>query len=509
MKLSSYSFLTFIKKPLFYIPAVIIVIGGGVYAYTVNSSSGNEEIFTVTSGEFVQSVSVTGKVVPAQNVDLGFEQAGRVAYVSVKVGDKVRAGQVVASLSNADLAATVAQREAQVEAEQARLAEIQKGSRAEDIRLAENNVEQAQMSLADTIRDAYTKSDDVVRKNVDQLYTDPRTVRPQIIPTADDYQLTQSLNDQRLKVGEMLATWSTSISSLSGTNYTPSALVTARTNILIMQKFLNDLSVAVSSYKEGSVTQTTIDKYRSDISLARTSISTVISSLNTAEASLKRNQDELAIKKAGSTQEQIDSQLAQVRSAQASLASARAAVSKSIIVAPFEGVITKADIKAGEIASPNTPVISIISASQYQIESFISETDVAKIQAGQDARVTLDSYGKDVVFTAKVSEVDPAETVLDGISTYKTKLQFDQSDERIKSGMTANISIETARRQGSFSIPQEALSLDAGEKVVTVVNADGSRKTVKVVTGSINNEGTIEITSGLSEGDKLVIVKIK
>ncbi|MES3005373.1 MAG: efflux RND transporter periplasmic adaptor subunit [Patescibacteria group bacterium] len=509
MKSKAYSFLLFIKKPLFYIPVLLILIAGGTYAFMSNSSRDDEDLFAVTSGEFVQNVSVTGKVVAAQEVDLGFEQAGRVSYVRVKVGDKVWTGQAIAALSNADLLATVAQREAQVEAEQAQLAEIQRGSRPEDLRLAENNVDQAKLSLVDAIRDSYTKSDDALRKNIDQLYTDPRSVRPQIIPSTDNYALTQSLNDQRVRIGEMLLAWSSSISSLSVGTYSDSSLMTARVNVLMMQKFLDDLSIAVSSYKEGSLTQTTIDKYRSDISSARSSISGVITSLNNAESSLKRYQDELVIKQAGSTVEEINTQLAQVKSAQAQLASARALVGKTVITAPFNGVITKADIRVGEIASPNTSVISIISAAEYQIESFISETDVAKIQPGQKAKVTLDSYGKDIVFDAEVSEVDPAETVLNGISTYKTKLQFNQADPRIKSGMTANISIETARRENSFKIPQQALFLQGGEKAVTVVNADGSRINVIVVTGSISNDGDIEIVSGLSEGDRIVVKKIQ
>lgn len=508
MKSSSHTFISFIKRPLFYIPAILIIGVGGFFVFSGSSSNTNEEIFSVTSGEFVQSVSVTGKVVAAQSVDLGFEQAGRVSYVRVNVGDIVKQGQVIASLSNGDLSATVAQRQAQVEAEQAKLAEVQRGARPEDIQLAENNVAQAKVSIVDVIRDAYTKSDDALRKDIDQLYTDPRSVRPQII-NSDKYELTQSLNAQRLVVGEMLTAWSSSLSNLSPDTFSSSYILTARTNLTTMQRFLDDLSIAVSSYREGSLSQTTIDKYRSDISSARTSINTAVSTLNSSEASLKRYQDELRIKKAGSTQEEINTQIAQVKSAEAQLASARALVSKTLIVAPFEGVITKSDIKAGEIASPNTPVISIISAAQYEIESYISETDVAKVGVGQNARVTLDSYGKDLVFYAKVSEVDPAETVLDGISTYKTKLVFDQNDERIKSGMTANISIETARRANSFIIPQEALFLENGEKALTIELADGSRKNVKVTTGSISNDGGIEILSGLNEGDKVVIKKTK
>lgn len=513
------SFKKFFLRKRIYIPTILILaaIAWGVFG---SSSSSNEELVTVQSTTFVQEVGVTGKVIPAKDVDMAFETGGRVSTVNVKVGDVVKQGQVLASVSSGDQWATVLQRQAKVDSEAAKLAEVQRGSRAEDIAIATTEVEGARVayeqnlqSLVDQIKDAYAKVDDGVRGKADQLFKNPRTVNPEVL-SFENYPLRMSVNDQRLKIGEILSAWSISINTLSTGTYAPSYLTEARTNLSAARNFFNDLSEGVSSLvPSDSFPQTTIDKYKTDVSAARTAVSSAISTLSTVEQAYKasqnaysKSQDQLALKKAGSTAEQINSQAAILKSAQADLQSARALLAKTNITAPFDGLITKVDTKEGEIASVNTNVIGLISASSYEIESYISESDIAKVRVGQPARVTLDAYGKDIVFNATTVQVDPAETVLDGVSTYKTKLQFTQADERIRSGMTANIIIQTAEKPSSVVIPQEALFLDAGEKMVTI-DQGGKRLNRKVETGGINAKGEIEVLSGISVGEKVVVKK--
>lgn len=513
------SFKKFIFRKRIYIPTIIILAIVG-WSFFGNSNSANEELITVQSTTFVQEVGVTGKVIPAKDVDMAFETGGRVSKVNVKVGDMVRQGQVLASVGSGDQYATVLQRQARVDSEAAKLAEVQRGSRAEDITIASTEVEGARVayeqnlqSLVDQIKDAYAKVDDGVRGKADQLFKNPRTVNPEVL-SFENYPLRMSVNEQRLKIGETLSAWSISIGTLTTSTYASSYLTEARTNLSAARNFFNDLSEGVSSLvPSDSFPQTTIDKYKTDISSARTAVSSAISTLSTVEQAYKasqnaytKSQDQLALKKAGSTIEQINSQAAILKSAQADLQSARAVLAKTSITAPFDGLITKVDTKEGEIASINTNVIGLISASSYEIESYISESDIAKVRIDQSARVTLDAYGKDVVFTAKTVQVDPAETVLDGVSTYKTKLQFTVADERIRSGMTANIIIQTAEKPASVVIPQEALFLEAGEKMVTI-DQNGKRVNRKVETGGINAKGEIEVLAGISVGEKVVVKK--
>ena len=194
----------------------------------------------------------------------------------------------------------------------------------------------------------------------------------------------------------------------------------------------------------------------------------------------------------------------QTPNTEASLANAYALLNKTLITAPFDGVITKVDLDPGEITSPNTPVIDMMGGGQYKIESYVSESDIAKMSIGQSADVTLDAYGKDQKFTAKIVTVDSSETIIDGVSTYKTTFVFDIEDPRIKSGMTANITVTTDQKKGVVVVPQDAVYLLNGDKVIDVL-VDGKVATKKVITGGISTEGDLLIVSGISEGDVIQI----
>ncbi len=518
MKSRFASLIKILKKKRVFIPLILVLIG--VYVFSRGDSSTTVERITVAPETFVQEVSVTGKVVAAENVDMAFEASGRVADIKASVGLQVKKGDLLASLSNGDAWGVVLQKQARVDEESARLAEVRRGPRAEDVNIAKSEAEgaesayaQATQSLVDEIKDAYSVSNDALRSKVDQLYTNPRSVTPEIL-SFDNYTLKKSLEDQRVRVGEMLNRWNTETATLSITNYSAVYLNSARANLSQMRDFLNDLSSAVSGMQaNGAISQTVIDKYRSDISSARTAVNGAISGVTSAELSYKNalttrdtKKQQLQLKLAGSTSEEVAAQIAKLNSAQADLQSARAQYVKTIIVAPFDGLVTKVDIKLGETVSPTTNAISMISSAGYEIESYVSESDIAKVQVGQPAKVTLDAYGKEVVFKATVSEVDPAETVQDGVSTYKTKLQFIETDPRVRSGMTANTTIQTAEKPATVIVPQEALYLEGGEKMVTV-EVNGKEVHKKVVTGGINPEGEIEIVSGLEIGDVVIVPK--
>ena len=131
------------------------------------------------------------------------------------------------------------------------------------------------------------------------------------------------------------------------------------------------------------------------------------------------------------------------------------------------------------------------------------EADIAKVAVGNGSLVTLDAYGRDVVFEAKVVAVDPAETIVDGVATYKVTFQFVKNDERVKSGMTANIDIKSASRENVIAVPQRAIIRKNGDQFVRIADGESFRE-VKVETGLRGSDGNIEIISGINEGDKVI-----
>ena len=511
-----------LKLKKVYIP-LIIVVGVIIYYTSFSSNSSAETIITLEPKTFVQEVSVTGKVQASNSVDMGFETTGRVSKVNVKVGDVVKKGDTLVSLANGDAYGSLLQRQADLATQQANLDELIRGSRPEDISIAESDLQSAQSSfdqnsqaLVDKIKEAYSVADDNVRTKVDQFYSNPRSVNPIIIAFNDSYGNTSTLktdlNTKRLLVGESLKKLSTDSSSLIVSNYSADVIKETRDSLTLVRGLLDDLSMVASAIDVNSATpQSVIDAYKLSISSARSSMNAIAASLtlaeqsyNTSKSGLEKSKQQLALKKAGSTNEQIAAGRARVQSASSQVESARAILAKTMIVAPFDGIITKMDAKEGESTLIGTTYASMISASNFEVESYVSESDIAKVKVGQPARITLDTYGRDVIFPASVYEVDPAETVVDGVTTYKIKLSFNQTDERIKSGMTSNITIETSNKPSTFVIPQEALFLNAGEKMVTV-DQGGNRIDKKVETGGLNASGEIEIVSGLMAGERIVV----
>lgn len=498
-----------------WIPTTVILIIV-LYMMFGGKSSTDVTTYKVEAKEFVQNVSLTGKVIAAKNVDMGFETSGRVARVSFKVGDRVRKGQVIASLQNGDAVSNLQKASAQ-------LSQTQSGSRGEEIAIAQgdligaqNDVELSRQSLEIELQNVYNKADEAIRSKVDNSFENPRSVNPQFKYAIDQSpNLKQKLTEDRVKIGETFSVWENknNIADIDQIKVYMSQI----------QSFINDVNNAISIVAEKSVSTdsnyTSIQSQKTDISLARTNFTIAINSLNQAQISYKnkitalnRAENNLRLKQNGGTQNEVAIQRASVTSAQAFVA-------KTIITAPFDGVITKVDVKEGEISSPNTPVISLLNDGEYQIETFVSENDIAKLNVEQKTKITLDAYGRDVFFEGTIISIDPAETIKDGVSTYRTKIQFIGKDERVKSGMTANIDIETNRRQGVIVIPQSAIVLEKGIKKVYVLTDDSCLKNdscavkfkgmkdikkVDIQTGEIDNTGFIEITSGLENNQTII-----
>jgi HlyD family secretion protein len=198
-----------------------------------------------------------------------------------------------------------------------------------------------------------------------------------------------------------------------------------------------------------------------------------------------------------------------VAEALADVRKAEANVAKTIIRAPFSGVITNKNVSVGQIVAANSPVLSIISLGNFEIEANIPEVEIAKLTVGNTATVTLDAYGNDVPFLATVTVIDPAERVIDGVSTYEVTLNFKEEDARIRSGMTANLEIKTAEKDDVVIIPERAVVIEGNKKIVEVLDGTGNSIKREVQTGLRGQGGVVEITQGLKEGETIIVSRTK
>ncbi|MBI2048267.1 MAG: efflux RND transporter periplasmic adaptor subunit, partial [Parcubacteria group bacterium] len=490
---------------------------GGYFLFGREKSSEFETV-TVARGPLVQEVSITGRVKPVQSVNLAFEKSGRVAVVYADIGKRVSIGEALVILENADIRAQLKQAQADVKAEEAKLAEMKQGTRQEDIEIQEAKVRNYELSLADArinltdkIKDAYTKTDDAVRNKSDQFFKNPKTSNPELSFTSPNSSLAQSLEFNRVLMEQMLVSWQTSVSEIKTESDLNKYSTMAKSNLNQTSSFLDDAGFILSGVSPNpSLTQATIDGWKADIFTARTNINTAIGNITTAEekwrsaeSNLLIGQRELTLKKAGSTDLEIQAQEARLESKEAQVLNLEAQLGKTIIRAPINGVVTKQDAKVGEIIGANTSAVALISATQFEIEAHIPEADIAKVALQNKALVTLDAYGRDIVFEAFVVSVEPAETIIEGVATYKATIHFLKEDTRVKSGMTANIDIQAANLENVIAIPQRAVIRKNGEKFVRVLKNKIPTE-VLVETGLRGSDGNIEITKGLTAGDVVV-----
>ncbi|NBV77263.1 efflux RND transporter periplasmic adaptor subunit [bacterium] len=507
---AAHAVLLMIRTRLFVSSVFIIVLGVGWWYFLGSEKSVPMQTLTVTKGDFVTQVTVSGKVKSASQVDLGFAQAGRVTGVYTSVGNSVSAGALLAQVENDDLRALVEQRQAVLANQRAKLRSLEAGTRPESIAVTQSQLESAKTAYAEStialqnaLADAYTTSDAAVHNVVDLFVSNPRSEFPQIVFQTSDLQMTSDFVAARVKAESMLSQWSNTVST------TPAAVTENINQIVRLLEMAN--AVLNRGISNQSTPQSSINALVTSVSAARTSVNGALSTLTaamTAEKSAANAvvtaQNNLKLAQAGATQADLDAQRAQVQSAQADVDSARAQLARTLITAPFSGTVTKVDAKRGQIASTNVPLISMMSRGVFEIEVYVPELSIAKVKVGNTATVTLDAL-PDAQFEAKVISIDPAETVRDGVASYKVTLEFSENNARLKSGLTTDVTITTERRSDVLLIPEGAVTEKDGDMAVVISRPDATSEERKVVTGEVSSTGLIEIISGLSVGDLVLV----
>lgn len=224
---------------------------------------------------------------------------------------------------------------------------------------------------------------------------------------------------------------------------------------------------------------------------------------------------------AGSKQD-LDNAQFEYDTAASSLSEAESDVAETVITAPMSGVVVGEPKTPGTMAvqgnSSPTVIMRIADTGTKQIIAKVDETDIGKIKVGQDATFTVDSY-TNKTFTAHVSKISQTDTTYSWDTTnttssssassasviyYYVTLDVDDPNDDLRLGMTARVDISTSQKENALVVPIAALKTNNSGSYVVVVHDDGSTENVIVQTG-IYSDDYVEITSGLSVGDKVSI----
>jgi len=236
---------------------------------------------------------------------------------------------------------------------------------------------------------------------------------------------------------------------------------------------------------------------------SKTDIAQKQAGVDQAQASLTQAQANLAKLTAPGTATDVSIQQAAITQAEQSLKQAQLKLDQATLKAPFDGVVTTVNIVPGSTASSATAAISMLDRSTLHVDLKLSENDVAKVQLGQPVTLTIDAL-KDWKAAGTVSYIAPSAESSNGVVTYRVRVDFPDNDTRVKVGMTANLTITTAKKDGVLLAPTTALLPKGAGRVVQVPSADGKTTSEVDVQTGLTDGVNIEITSGLKAGDKVV-----
>ena len=212
---------------------------------------------------------------------------------------------------------------------------------------------------------------------------------------------------------------------------------------------------------------------------------------------------------------------AAVALAQGSLEEAKVNLRYTDIVSPVDGVVVSVNVAVGQTvaASFQTPTLFLIAGdlTKMQVDTNVSESDVGRVREGQPATFTVDAYPGQP-FHGKVAQVRNAPITVQNVVTYDVVVAVDNPGLELKPGMTANVSITTAKRDQALRIPVRALRFrpdEAGaaapdakpkeESAVYVLAPDGALRRVEVQAGVRDNQHVEVLGGDLHEGDRVVV----
>ena len=231
--------------------------------------------------------------------------------------------------------------------------------------------------------------------------------------------------------------------------------------------------------------QTQIEQQEANLVRSQTEIDRLQVSLEDSRTKLKRA-EALAAKNLVSSQDleaaqvsvrqaeaQLKSSRASYTQSQASLNQAKVNLANSIIVAPVDGIVISRNVDVGQTvaASMSAPTLFLIAEdlTKMQARASVDEADVGMIRPGQTARFRVDAYPTDN-FVGTVRQVRLQPTVTQNVVTYITVIDVPNPELKLKPGMTANVTIEIARRTSALRVPNSAIRFRPTSEMFLALN---------------------------------------
>lgn len=496
------------KKIILTIIIIVAILGVAVYYLFIKDEEPTFVLEKVSKGTVVKEVSETGTVKISEERNLGFKNTGKIERIYVKVGDIVKTGQELAKLDAGQLYIQLKEAQAALEVAQAKKidAQVSLENAKQDLKDIEADAEE---DLKNAYEDALTVLDDCYLKIYDAFNVVSKIQRTYF--TSND-QEGINVKDKKDKIQRILTQVESCIKEAK-TSGQDEKIDTALSEVEVaLEDTTNALEVIRDItekpiYRDdvSSSDKTSLDNQKSYIIAAYTNIVNAQQTISTTKVTNTTN-----INTAKAEIYTLETKLqenglyqAQINQAQAKILLLQDQIQESILRSPNKGQITKVDKEEGEIAQPTESLISFLPSGPFQIKVDIYEEDIVDIKIGNSVDIILAAF-PDQVFKGKVASINPAEKLIERVVYYEIAIDFEETKEGIKSGMTADIVIETDKKENVLVISEDALKEINAKKIVKVFK-DGKIEEREIETGLEGDNDLVEVISGLEEGEEVVV----
>jgi len=373
---------------------------------------------TIERGDLTATVGATGTVRARQMATLVWLTAGTVDDVNVQIGDQVKAGDVLASLSKTSLPQNIILAEAELVSAQQALEELLDSDTARA---------QAWIALRAT-EDAYEKA-----YNYREYLNYPiRKTRVDLVKQVTPYGVVDVPKTKTYKVAA-----------------TEEEIAKADADLALKEAQYEDAKRTYERLEDGP------------------------------------NKDDLA-------------------GAQARVDAAQATLNLAHLTAPFAGTVTEANPLPGDQVSTGAMAFRVDDLSSLLVDVELSEVDINSVTVGQAVTLSFDAI-LGAEYQGQVIKVAQAGTVVSGVVNFTVTVELTDADELVKPGMTAAVNIVIKEILDAVLVPNRAVRLVDGDRVVFVMGEEGKPEKVEIRLGSSSDTMSVVVGGDLQEGDQIIL----
>lgn len=194
----------------------------------------------------------------------------------------------------------------------------------------------------------------------------------------------------------------------------------------------------------------------------------------------------------------------EVAAAKARVEAAQATLNLARLAAPFDGTITQSNPSVGDQVTAGTVGFRIDDLSSLLVDVQVSEVDINSVFVGQDATLSFDAI-LNKEYHGKVVQVGQAGETIQGVVSFTVTVELTDADELVKPGMTAAVNIVVEEVKDVILIPNRAVRLVDGNRVVYLLDENNQPVQVKIELGASSDTMSVLVGGDISEGDLVIL----